>query len=244
MKEKLFIAGATGAIGRRLAPMLVAAGYEVYGATRRPGKLEQLRSQGVKGVLVDAFDASLLKSIVVEVRPDIIVHQLTDLPRDFDPSKMAAAVRNNARVRREGTANLVAAALAAGCARMVAQSIAWAYAPGQPPYGEEQPLDFAADGNRAVTVNGIAALEHAVLASPPMRGVVLRYGNLWGPGTSTDTPSGATPVHVDAAAHAVLLAVQHHAQGAFNIVDTNETVSARKAHADLGWSPSFRALLQ
>jgi nucleoside-diphosphate-sugar epimerase len=190
--------------------------------------------------VLDVLDAKALSAALAEMRPRIVVHQLTDLPRSLEPSQMKDAIPRNARVRTEGTAHLVAAAVAAGSEHMVAQSIAWAYAPGARPYEEQQPLDLSAEGPRRITVLAVAALEEAVLSSPPLRGAVLRYGNLYGPGTSTDAPIGASPVHVDAAAHAALLAVQQRAQGLYNIVEPNVTVSGRKAQVELGWSHAFR----
>jgi nucleoside-diphosphate-sugar epimerase len=145
---------------------------------------------------------------------------------------MPAALIRNARLRREGTRNLVAAALAAGARRLIAQSIAWAYAPGPEPHREEDPLDLAAAGGRGASVAAIAELERLTLASPPLAGVVLRYGNLWGPGTGRDRPEGAAPVHVDAAAHAALLALDRGAPGAYNVAGAN---------AALGWDPAFRS---
>lgn len=239
-KTKLFLAGATGVIGQRLVPLLVDAGYEVHGSTRSAHKAAALQAQGARPWVVDVFDAAALASALAQVGPAIVVHQLTDLPRHLDPAKMAQAVVNNARIRREGTANLVAAAVAAGCEHVVAQSIAWAYAPGETPHTESQPLDLAAEGNRAITVGGVAALEAAVLDTHGIKGAVLRYGQLYGPGTGADAPAGASPLHVDAAAHAALLAVQRGAQGIFNICEPNASVSAQKAQTQLGWSASFR----
>src|SRR5215471_10380081 len=141
---KIFLAGATGAIGRRLVPLLLNARHCVIGTTRSITKVDGLRAAGVDPVVVDAFDAQGLSAAVFEARPDIIVHQLTDLPPGLDPSQMTEGTRRNARMRREGTQNLVAAALAAGVHRLVAQSIAWVYAPGPEPHGEDDPLDVHA----------------------------------------------------------------------------------------------------
>src|SRR5919109_700723 len=119
-------------------------------------------------------------------RPDIVVDQLTDLPLGLDPARMAEGSRRNARMRREGTRNLVAAMLAAGVHRLVAQSIAWMYAPGPEPHREDDPLDVHAAGPRADTADGVATLERLTVASPSIDGVVLRYGHLYGPGTGAD----------------------------------------------------------
>lgn len=164
---KIFLAGATGAIGKRLVPLLVDAGHEVVGTTRSKDKGEALRAAGVEPVVVDVFDAPALTRAVAAARPDIVVHQLTDLPQGLDPNQMAEGTRRNARVRTEGTQNLVAAALQAGVPRLVAQSIAWMYAPHPQPHTEDHPLDIHAEGARAITVEGVAALERLTLSSPP-----------------------------------------------------------------------------
>jgi nucleoside-diphosphate-sugar epimerase len=154
---------------------------------------------------------------------------------------MAKAVENNARIRTEGTRNLVAAARAAGASRLVAQSIAWAYQPGDTPYLETHPLDVEAQGSRGISVGGVVALEQQVLGEPALRGTVLRYGQLYGPDTGTDEPTGASPVHVQAAARAALLALEAEQSGIFNITNDNPTVSNEKARRLLGWSPDVDA---
>ena len=106
----------------------------------------------------------------------------------LEPGRMAEAIARNAHIRDEGTRNLLTAAAAAGARRVVAQSIAWAYAPGPEPHRESDPLDLGAVGSRAVSVRGIAALEYWILNSPPLAGVVLRYGQFYGPGTGVDAP--------------------------------------------------------
>src|SRR5215831_7492850 len=133
---KIFLAGATGAIGRRLVPLLLNARHCVIGTTRSITKVDELRAAGVDPVVVDAFDAQGLSAAVFEARPDIIVHQLTDLPPGLDPSQMTEGTQRNARMRSQGTQNLVEAALGAGVRRLVAQSIAWMYAPGKEPHSE------------------------------------------------------------------------------------------------------------
>lgn len=240
MTRTVFLAGAAGAIGARLVPLLLGAGYAVVGTTRSPARAAALAAAGVVPVVVDVFDAAALARAVAEARPELAIHQLTDLPPGLDPSRMASAIVNNARIRIDGTRHLVAACLAAGVHRVIAQSIAWLYAPGPQPYAESDPLDRAAEGSRAITVEGVAALERAVLESPPIEGVVLRYGQLYGPGTGTDEPRGAAPVHVDAAAHAALLAIDRARPGIYNIAEPNGLVAIDKARQELGWDPAFR----
>lgn len=240
MGYRIFLAGAAGAVGKRLAPLLIDAGHEVTGTTRSPDKSPALRALGVMPVIIDIFDRDALSTAMRAARPDIVIHQLTDLPPGLDPSRMADAVPRNARLRDEGTRNLVAAALAAGAGRLIAQSIGWAYAPGPTPHAETDPLDIAAGGNRAITVRGVIALETSVLQSPPLEGLVLRYGQLYGPGTGADEPKGTAPLHVDAAAYAALLATDQGEPGIFNIAEPNPYLTTDKARAALGWSADFR----
>lgn len=173
-------------------------------------------------------------------RPSTVIHQLTDLPPGLDPARMDEAIARNARLRREGTRHLVLAAIAAGARRLIAQSIAWAYAPGPEPHGEDDPLDAGATGARAVSVGGVIALEEAVLNAAPLEGIVLRYGQLYGPGTGVDRPTGSAPLHVDAAAYAALLAIDRGAPGAYNIAEPNAYVATDKARSGLGWEPGLR----
>jgi nucleoside-diphosphate-sugar epimerase len=241
MTRTIFLAGAAGAIGARLVPLLRGAGYAVVGTTRSPARAAALAAAGVTPIIVDVFDAAALARAVAQARPEIAIHQLTDLPPGLDPSRMAAAVASNARIRIDGTRHLIAACLAAGVRRVIAQSIAWLYAPGPQPYAEDHPLDRAAEGSRAVSVGGVDALERAVLESPPIEGVVLRYGQLYGPGTGADEPRGPVPVHVDAAAQAALLAIDHARPGIYNIAEPTGLVAIDKARHELGWEPVFRS---
>jgi len=234
MHYRIFLAGATGVIGRRLEALLRDAGHHVTGTTRAASKADSLREIGVEPVVVDVFNAEALTRAVAAAKPEIVIHQLTDLPRGLDPAKMDEAIRRNARLRTDGTRNLVDAAVAAGVRRLIAQSIAWAYAPGREPHAESDPLDVDALGIRAVSVGGIVALERAVLDAP-LEGIVLRYGQLYGPGTGTDAATGASPLHVDAAARAALLAVERGAPGVYNIAEPNPHVSCEKARTELGW---------
>ncbi|MGB3581374.1 MAG: NAD(P)-dependent oxidoreductase [Roseiarcus sp.] len=238
--SRIFLAGAAGVIGRRLAPLLCAAGHLVWGTTRSPEKAERLREVGVEPVVVDVFDAEALARAVLGAKPEIIIHQLTDLSEIRDPATRPAALARNARIRDEGTRNLVAAARQAGARRLIAQSIAWVYAPGPRPYREDAPLDVNADGTQGVSVRGVASLERQVLAASPAEGLVLRYGRLYGPGSAADAPPPAPAVHVDAAAYAALRAIDHGEPGLFNIADPSGAVSTQKAMAQLGWRADFR----
>jgi nucleoside-diphosphate-sugar epimerase len=172
---RVFLAGATGVVGRLLVPELVAAGHQVTGLIRRPEAAESLRSQGASPVLADVFDASAIAAAVSAAEPDVVMHQLTDLG-----SQDYAA---NMEIRRTGTRNLIDAAAAAGVRKVIAQSIAWAYAPDDDgdPATEHDPLDLGAEGPRAHMVAAVAALEDIVAEAPEW--VVLRYGLFYGPGT-------------------------------------------------------------
>ena len=172
---RIFLAGATGVIGRRLVPILVAAGHEVAGTTRSPAKCELLREAGATPVVCDVYDADALRDAVVAFSPDLLLHELTDLPDDASHIGDGAA---NARIRREGTSNLLAAARAAGASRFVAQSVAW---------------ELEGEGGAAK-----AELERAVVECG---GVVLRYGRFHGQGTYHPDDLPPPPhIHVDAAA--------------------------------------------
>jgi len=235
---RIFLAGASGAIGRRLLPLLRAGGHDVTGMTRSADVAGQLEATGVHSVVVDVFDADGLERAVIRARPDVVMHQLTDLPRVLtDEARLAAAYPRNARVRTEGTRNLVAAAKAASARRFIVQSVAFAYAPGPEPHSETDPLNLV-DGPRLVTVRAAANMEQQVLNSG-MEAVVLRYGLLYGPGTWSEGPARKPPVHVDAAAHAALLALTGK-PGVYNIADDDGTVLIEKARTELGFNPAFR----
>ena len=192
---RIFLAGATGAIGKRLLPLLTS--YEVFGTTRFADKADLLRKLGAEPVVVDVFDAAALGRAVMEARPQIVIHQLTDLPPGLDPARMAEAAGRNARIRIEGTKNLIAAALAAGARRFIAQSIAW------------EPQGISAEG--------VASLERQTLQA---EGIVLRYGRLYGPGTGKDEAPAELPCHVDVAARAAVIAVERGEPGIVRVLDS------------------------
>ena len=237
---RIFLAGAAGVIGRRLTPLLVLLGHEVTGTTRSAAKAGSIEAMCARPAVVDAFDAEALTRAVVAARPEVVIHQLTDLPDRYDPQQLSAALDANARLRIAGTRNLMAAAKAAGVRRVIAQSIAFAYAPGPEPHHEDDPLDLAPEGMINRTAQGVAALEWVVLRTPPAEGIVLRYGRLYGPGTWSEVPSGKSPLHVDAAAHAALLALTRGSSGIYNIAEDDGAVSIAKARAELGFDPTMR----
>jgi nucleoside-diphosphate-sugar epimerase len=197
-----------------------------------------LRDLGVEPEIVDVFNEALLLEIVRKAEPEVVVHQLTDLPPALDPAKMAEALVRTDRLREIGTRNLVGAAVAAGVQRMVAQSLAFVYAPGPMPYREDAPLNLD-DPVFGATARAVASLEQQVLAAP-LTGIVLRYGKLYGPGTGFDLPASDGPLHVDDAADAARRALTRGETGVYNIAEDDGAVSINKAADALGWVPGFR----
>jgi hypothetical protein len=175
--QRVFLAGASGVIGQRLIPLLIEAGYVVGGMTRSAGKTELLGRLGAEPILCDVFDREALIEAISDFAPDLILNQLTDLPDDV--ASIGAHAELNARIRTEGSQNLIEAARKCGSPRILAQTVAW-----QLP-----------DGPDAVAV---AELERSVLAEG---GVVLSYGQFYGPGTYNEDQVPAEPrVHIDRAA--------------------------------------------
>lgn len=238
--KRVFLAGASGAIGRRLCRLLVADGFVVVGTTRKPERTGLLESLGVTPAVVDVFDRDALQAAVRAAQADIVIHQLTDLPLGLDPRLMPEARIRNAQLREIGTRNLVSAASAAHVTHFVAQSIAFAYAPGDMPYVEQSPLNVAsADEAARLSAQAVASLEQQVL-NGPFSATVLRYGKLYGPGTGFDMPPPGGALHVDAAAEAARLAVAGNHAGVFNVAEEDGTVSSARARSVLGWNPAFR----
>ncbi|MGA8970861.1 MAG: NAD(P)-dependent oxidoreductase, partial [Pseudolabrys sp.] len=184
---KIFLAGAGGAIGRRLTPLLRAVGHAIVGTTRSAGKCDALRALGAEPVMVDVFDADALARAVRAAAPQAVIHELTDLAFAPGTPQYEEGLARNARLRIEGTRNLVTAARAANVKRMVAQSVAFAYAPGEGARIESDPLNLGAEGIARRSAEAVAALEQAVLGLP--EGIVLRYGFFYGPGTWSETAS-------------------------------------------------------
>jgi len=221
---KLFVAGCTGAIGRLLVPELVKQGHEVTGMTRKPEQTEAIVRMGARPAVADVFDREAVRRAVEQAKPDAVIHQLTALSeRNF---------ADNSRLRIEGTRNLVDAALAAGVGRIVVQSIAWIYEPGEGPATELVPLDLDAPMPRKSTVGAVHAMEQAAAEIPEH--VILRYGMFYGPGTWYErggfvanqvrdkqlpaTEGVASFVHVEDAARAAVAALRWPS-GPVNVVD-------------------------
>jgi 2-alkyl-3-oxoalkanoate reductase len=235
---RVFVAGASGVIGRRLLPQLVAAGHEVTGTTRSE-RVEAIRAAGARAVVFDALDPEAVRAAVKEAAPEVVVNQLTALPHRFNPrdKKIYAATD---RLRTEGTRHLIDAAQAAGVRRLVCQSVAFAYAPAARPevMDEDAPLAFEAPPPFGDGVRAIDQMERAVAGAEGLEGLVLRYGWFYGPGTfygeggstAEDVRRRRFPqvgkgtglfsfVHVDDAASATVIAVERGAPGIYNIVD-------------------------
>jgi 2-alkyl-3-oxoalkanoate reductase len=248
----VFVAGASGAIGRPLVPMLVQAGHEVTGTTRSDQRAEAIRAAGATPAVVDALDAEALRQAVEQAAPEVIVHQLTALPHRFEPRRKDLYDATN-RIRREGTSNLLDAARAAGARRFLCQSIAFAYRPGARPevMDEETPLALGAPPPFGEGVRAIDEMERAVLGAENLEGLVLRYGWFYGPGTffaedgstAADVRRRRFPiigkgaglfsyVHVDDAAAATVAAVERGAPGVYNVVD-DEPAAMRD------WLPAY-----
>jgi nucleoside-diphosphate-sugar epimerase len=181
---RVFVAGATGVIGRPLLRRLVAAGHDVTGMTRFEEKVTGLRAAGVEAVVCNAFDGDALTRAVVDSRPDVVVHLLTDMPKAIDPKRYAEQMAGNDLLRREGTRNLIAAARRAEARRLVAESISFAYAAtGGAVKDEDESLYLEAPEPFRATVEAVRDLEDQVLWAGDVEGLVLRYGHLYGPGT-------------------------------------------------------------
>jgi nucleoside-diphosphate-sugar epimerase len=235
---RVFIAGATGVVGRQLVPLLVSTGHEVLATTRTPDKVNELRDQGARPILLDVLDADATLAAVRAAEPEAIIHQATALSAlDMDIRHFDRTFALTNRLRTEGTVNLIAGAQAAGTSRFIAQSYCgWPFATGGGPVKTEaDPLELNPPKAFAQTLHAIKRLEGLVTAIPG--GVVLRYGALYGPGTSMAV-DGLQPVavrkrrfpvigdgggywsflHVHDAATAALAALTRGA-GVYNVVD-------------------------
>jgi nucleoside-diphosphate-sugar epimerase len=235
---RVFVAGASGAIGRPLVRRLVAAGHEVTGITRSEARAEEVRAAGARAAVVDVFDADALRAAVTGARAEVLVHQLTALPERMEFRKQDLYTATN-RLRTEGTRNLLEAARAAGARRFVSQSIAFAYRNDGPPVKtEDDPILEEASGPFASGVRALREMESAVLGADGLDGLVLRYGFFYGPGTHygsdgtlvADVRRRRMPIvgkgtgvfsfiHVDDAADATVAAIERGAPGIYNVTD-------------------------
>lgn len=180
---KVFIAGGTGAIGRPLIARLLAKGHTVVALTRSPEKAQALLKQGVEPAVADVFDPDAIKKVVGRSQPEVVIEQLTALPKTYTRESMTAAASFNHRIRLEGGANVLAAAKVASVRRYLRQSIAFFATPGPGLADEETPLAFDASPAVAAGAREAAELEQRLLESPNLEGIILRYGFFYGPGT-------------------------------------------------------------
>jgi 2-alkyl-3-oxoalkanoate reductase len=250
---RVFVAGGSGVVGRALIPKLVDKGYDVTAMTRTPGKADAIRDLGATPILCNVFDQPNLMRVVVEAKPEVVINQLTELPkRGLQPKKLDEYYARNDRVRREGTDNLLAAARASGVRRYIGQSFAAWYEPTGgmvKDVGDRLWLDAPSPIGEAVR-----ALEHSedvALNAPDIEGVILRFGTLYGPETwyapdgeigrqmkerkypNIGSGEGMTSfIHVDDAADACVAFVESGIAGVYNVVD-DEPAMANE------WMPAF-----
>lgn len=236
---KIFVAGATGAIGQQLVPRLVGAGHEVHAMTRTESKQKPLADQGAVPVVADALDPGQVADAVARAEPEVIIHELTAIPAALDTRHFDRDFAQTNRLRTLGTDNLLAAGQAVGVRRFIAQSFFTAYArTGGPVKTEEDPLDPAPPRKMRAVVEAIRHVEQAVLGASWTEGIVLRYGGFYGPGTSIAPGAeqvemvrkGKFPVvgdgggvwsflHIADAAEATLAAVDRGGRGIYNVAD-------------------------
>ena len=253
---RVFVAGATGAIGKRLVPQLVEAGHQVTAMTRSKEKLGELYDLGAEPVVCDVFHAGRLGSVIAQAEPEAVINELTDLPQSLNPRKLGEYYAANNRVRREGTRNLLSAARGAGVRRFLVQGAAYWYAPtGGSVKTEEAPLYLDAPAPIGPAVGTIKEVEEAVLSADGIEGIVLRYGMFYGPGTwyAKDGDVGRQVrkrrypmighgegtfsfIHIDDAAAATVAALERARPGVYNVVD-NEPATAAE------WMPLYAEAL-
>jgi nucleoside-diphosphate-sugar epimerase len=246
---KVFVAGATGVLGRNLVPKLVARGHDVVGMTRSASKQDLVRSLGARPVVADALDPDAVAEAVASAEPEVIVHQLTALSGDFDMRRIDRFFETTNRLRTEGTDHLLAAGRAVGAQRFVAQSFAgWPAArTGEPVKDEDAPFDPDPPKRLRPNLAAIRYLEEAVTGADWLEGVVLRYGGFYGPGTTLSADPAAPHavavrkrqfpvvgdgggiwsfIHIHDAAEATAVAVERGEPGIYNVVD-DEPAAAR-----------------
>ncbi len=253
---RVFVAGATGAIGRPLVPMLLEVGHEVCGMTRSEQAAERLRATGAEAIVCDVFDAAAVRGAIAGARPEAIVHQLTAIPDRIRPRRYETDLALTNRLRTEGTRNLIEGARAAGARRFVAQSISFAYRPvAGRLLAEEDPLWLDAPGAFTPVVRALEEMEGAVTGTDGLEGTILRYGYFYGAGTSyaadgsiaADVRKRRLPlvgratgvfslIHVEDAAAATVRALDSEATGIFNVVDDEPAPMSE-------WLPVYAAAL-
>ena len=234
---RIFLAGASGAIGRPLTRMLLAAGHDVTGTSRTETGMATITDAGATAATVDVFDGAAVVEAMRRARPEVVIYQVTDLSmpegEDLSDEKLEA----NAHVREVGIRNVAAATADVGARRLVAQSIGWLYLSGPERHTEADPIAPPPPAVIPRSRQAVIDLERVTTTDPRFEGVVLRYGRLYGPGTWKVEPDEPPTVHVEAAARAALLAVDRGEPGIYNVVNDDGPVSNARARQQLGWSP-------
>jgi nucleoside-diphosphate-sugar epimerase len=248
---KVFVAGASGAIGRPLVAALVAAKHAVIGMTSRDAGIKLLREIGVEGVVVNVLDAEAVRAAISKIRPDAVIDELTSLPKRYTPEEMRTAAPRDRRIRLDGGGNLHRAAIETGVKRYIVQSTGFFYGPGEGLASEADPLAHDASPGIAGNVATYSQIENRVFSSPGVAGIALRYGFFYGPGTYHDPQNGSISeqvrqrqypvidpgtgvssfIHIEDAAAATVAALDV-CPGVYNIVD-NDPVAL-----DI-WLPAF-----
>ena len=248
---KVFVGGASGAIGAPLIRRLVAAGHQTTGMATKTAGIQSLHQQGADAVLLNVLDADGVAREIERIRPDAIIDELTSLPRQYTPEEMRLAAPRDRQVRLEGGGNLLRAAVRARVRRYLVQSTGFFYAPGEGFASETEPLAHSASPGVTGAVATYTEIERRLFSEPKLKGVALRYGFFYGPGTYYDPAGGSIAeqvrgsqypvvepgtgvssfVHIDDAAAATVAALEI-SPGVYNVVDDNPSPLAV-------WLPAF-----
>jgi nucleoside-diphosphate-sugar epimerase len=251
LQMKIFVAGGTGAIGRPTLDQLLVRGHNVVALTRTQERAQSLAAQGIEPAIADVFDADSVKAVIAHAQPEVVIEQLTALPRTYTRESMNATAALNTRIRSEGSANVLAAAKAAGVRRFLKQSMAFWGIPGAGLADEETPLSVDASPAVAADARLVTETEHRLLQTSDLEGIALRYGFFYGPGTwfNPDGDVGQQVrqqqfpivgngdgvwswIHIEDAAIATVAAVEQGNPGVYLIVD-DQPLAVR------GWLPAF-----
>ncbi|HEY9633591.1 MAG TPA: NAD(P)-dependent oxidoreductase [Coleofasciculaceae cyanobacterium] len=248
---KIFVAGGTGAIGRPTLDRLLARGHNVVALTRTQERAQSLAAQGIEPAIADVFDSESVKTAVIRAQPEVVIEQLTALPRTYTRESMNATAALNARIRSEGGANVLAAAKAAGARRFLKQSMAFWAIPGAGLADEETPLSLDASPAVATDARLVIETERRLLQTPDLEGIALRYGFFYGPGTWFNSDGDVAQqvrqqqfpivgngdgvwswLHIEDAAIATVAAAEQGNRGVYLIVD-DQPLAVRE------WLPAF-----
>jgi nucleoside-diphosphate-sugar epimerase len=227
---KVFVAGASGAIGKPLVAALVAAKHEVIGLTSRNAGIKGLREKGAEGLVVNVLDAEAVRAETARIRPDAIIDELTSLPKRYTPEEMRKAASRDRRIRLEGGGNLHRAAIETGVKRYIVQSTGFFYGPGEGLASEEDPLAHDASPGVAGSVATYTQIENRVFSSPGLVGIALRYGFFYGPCTYHDPENGSISEQVRQRQYPVI----DPATGVFSFIHVEDAAAATVAALEIG----------